>query len=333
MVLIITGACGFIGRHLLNEIKNTDLYSKVYTVDLQPLSLDSSYFSNERMSHEHLIWDIAVDNNYPTLNIDSNQQVDCIHLAALCKEPGYEWEEYFRVNDIGTRNVCRWVSNFNIRHIVYTSTMMVYQAGEQARYEESITAPDTAYGISKLLGERHILELTNSSNAKNAFTIRPGVVFGKGEQANYTRLVEALKRRRFAYIARKDTIKASIYVKELTHFIMWLLSAKNCSTKHEVFNFAYPDKLTIQRICHEVMDAFTIKKSYIPTVPYSLALLAGYFFEVLDATKMLRNSLHHRRVQKLYKSTDISVDKASTFGYKFSYSFAEALRDWSKEWP
>jgi len=42
--------------------------------------------------------------------------------------------------------------------------------------------------------------------------VRLGVVFGQWENGNYTHLYYALKKKRFAYIGRKTTIKGSNYV-------------------------------------------------------------------------------------------------------------------------
>ena len=41
----------------------------------------------------------------------------------------------------------------------------------------------------------------------------PGIVYGKGEHGNMTRLYWGQKKHYFVYTGRKDTIKACIYVK------------------------------------------------------------------------------------------------------------------------
>lgn len=48
--------------------------------------------------------------------------------------------------------------------------------------------------------------------------VRPGIVYGKGEHGNMTRLYRGQKKGYFFYAGRKDTIKACIYVKELVRF-------------------------------------------------------------------------------------------------------------------
>ena len=53
------------------------------------------------------------------------------------------------------------------------------------------------------------------------------MVFGKGENGNFTRLYWAIRGHKFAYPGRKDTIKACIYVKELVRFLLWKTEVKS----------------------------------------------------------------------------------------------------------
>ncbi len=139
---IITGGSGFIGTHLIYHLLATKRFNKLYVLDLkapQVVSPDVTY--------------VQCDIRQP-IAVDIAEQCDtCYHLAALCKEPGYEWDEYFETNYSGTVNVCDYAEKIGIKNIIFTSTMMVFQAGEKRNDEEALTAPDTAYGMSKLLAE------------------------------------------------------------------------------------------------------------------------------------------------------------------------------------
>jgi len=88
------------------------------------------------------------------INSNIEDKIDvCINLVALCKEPGYMWKEYFDTNYYGTKNIIEFAELNNIKKIIFTSTMMVFQACESRFSENDIKSPDTAYGISKLLAE------------------------------------------------------------------------------------------------------------------------------------------------------------------------------------
>ena len=312
---LITGGSGFIGTHLINHFLKERCFSKIIVLDLVPSNVADP-------SVEYVFCDIRKpipSEGLPPCDI-------CFHLAALCKEPGYDWNDYFVTNHEGTGNVIRLADEMSIRTIIFTSTMMVFRAGDERNAEDDTAAPDTAYGISKLLAELELKRWEAGSAENRLRIVRPGVVFGKGESANYTRLYYALKKRRFAYIGRKTTVKGSIYVKDLVRFLDFCRS-DTCG--HTLYNLAYPDPLTIEQICRAMYDVFGLK-GVIPVVPYRPALMLGYFFEYL-ALLGTRTGIHHRRIQKLYYSTDITADRAAASGFLLSYPLREALLDWRQD--
>lgn len=313
---IITGGSGFIGAHLIEYLNIHKKFDKIIVLDLQPMKRENTGIVEYRYCdiRQPITFDLPDDIS------------TCYHLAALCKEPGFEWQQYFETNYIGTQNVCNLATRLNILNIIFTSTMMVFQAGDKRNNENDLKAPDTAYGMSKLLAEHVLQESATSAPNHRIRIVRPGVVFGKGEGANYTRLYHALKKRRFAYIGRRSTVKGSIYVKDLVSFLDFISDDSFCDT---AYNLVYPEPTTIENICSAMCEVFGFS-SKIPTVPYKPALLAGYFFEVLDALGV-KTGIHHRRIQKLFYSTDISADRAMSTGFRLAYSLQEALRDWQQD--
>ena len=109
-----------------------------------------------------------------------------------------------------------FAEKWNIKKIVFTSSIAPYGAAEELKKETTLPTPNTAYGISKLVAEKIHEKWQNGDATHRQLTIvRPGVVLGKGENGNTTRLYWAIRGHKFAYPGRKDTIKACIYVKEL----------------------------------------------------------------------------------------------------------------------
>lgn len=315
MKCIIIGGSGFIGTHLQKKLIELNIFTDILIIDLvEP----KKNYSNVKYLHADIRKKI-------TINLDSQYTV-CFHLAALCKEPGFQWDDYFTTNHIGTINVCHWLEKNNIKNLIFTSTMMTFRAGEKYNNEESLTSPDTAYGISKLLAENYICRWHETDKNRRIINIRLGVVFGQWEKGNYTRLYYALKKHRFAYIGKKTTIKGSMYVKDVVDFILLTL---NDQADYDLYNLAYLQPTTIQEICESFKDTFGFN-GYIPTIPYRLALLMGYTFEFLSILG-LKTNIHHRRIQKLYQSTNISSERAYKIGFTPKFTLREALQDWKKD--
>ncbi len=312
---VITGGSGFIGTHLISLLKAKQAYDQVYVIDLKPPPAE----------FPDLTW-ISADIRQP-LKWNPDVRIDVIyHLAALCKEPGYEWEEYFTTNAEGTQQVVRWADLHDIRNIVYISTMMVFRAGEQRMTENSLTAPDTGYGISKLHGE-FILSGWAKQGNRRLRILRAGVVYGKGENGNFTKLYYALRKGLFVYIGKSSTVKGCIYVKDVADLVYFLAGDTH---PYQVYNGADPGEWTIREICEAFMDVFQFRR-IIPKVPYSLALAGGYFFEFLNHIGLLKSPVHHRRIQKLYYSTHMGAENLNSIGYKIRYPLKKGLEDWQKD--
>lgn len=312
---IVTGGSGFIGNHLVEFLLRSKRYNNIYILDTKSPQINDSSIKF-----------IHCDIRTPIVIHIPEYCGTCYHLAALCKEPGYDWDEYYVTNHVGTRHVCDFSDKLGVNNIIFTSTMMVFRASDERNHEEAITAPDTAYGMSKLLAEQVLQEWLARSKDRRMRIVRPGVVFGRGESANYTRLYYALKKRRFAYIGRKETVKGSIYVKDLVGFLDFVTRDDNSRV---VYNFVYPESITIEEVCRTMCEVFGFS-CRIPVVPYRLALIGGYFFEILAGVG-IKTSIHHRRIQKLYYSTNVSADPAKESGYKLAYSLKEAFNDWKKD--
>lgn len=313
--VIITGGSGFIGTHLIQFLLEADPSQKILILDVRP----------PKITHNQVEFRYCDLRN--TVTIDLNESyTTCYHLAAVCKEPGFEWDKYFQTNYIGTKNVCNWLNQNNIDNLIFTSTMMTFKAGEKQDTEISLTSPNTAYGTSKLLAEHTIREWQALNPNRRARMIRLGVVFGKWEEGNYTRLYYSLKKKRFAYIGKKTTIKGSIYVKDAVNFLLYLSTDNH---QYDLYNLAYQQPTSIEYICSSIQDAFGFKY-YIPTIPYNLALTLAYGFEILSLLG-LKTNIHHRRIQKLYQSTNISSDRAYSIGFSPRFTLKEALQDWRND--
>lgn len=312
--VIVTGGSGFIGTHLVKLLLSQSNVKTITILDLNPPQI-----WDPRVHYVH------VDLRHP-INYHPQSAVGvCFHLAALCKEPQYGWEDYFYTNHVGTQHLCEFAAREDIMTIVFTSTMMVYRAGDRRSKESDCTAPDTAYGISKLLAEA-ALEKWAAPGDRTLHIVRPGAVFGQGENGNFTRLHNALKTNRFAYVGRSSTRKACIYVTDLCRFLLFLAES---SEMRGTYNAAIPNPLTIREICDTFCKVFEFR-ALIPTVPFRLALLVGYCGDFAQSLGFI-TSLHHRRIEKLFYSTDIATDAMLHTGFRLAYSLAEGLVEWREQ--
>ena len=153
--------------------------------------------------------------------------------------------------------------------------------------------------------------------------VRPGVVYGKGEHGNFTRLYWGIRKRYFFYTGRRDTIKACIYVKELVRFIKYRM-IDNSYPGVDVFNCTFEPAYRIDEICETIMKATDIKR-HIMLIPSCLLMTAARILGPIGGKKI---GIHPARVKKLMISTNICGKKLAACGYKFYYTFEESIKDW-----
>ena len=248
------------------------------------------------------------------------------NLAAVHRTPGHPEYQYFETNIYGAENVTDFARKHGIKKILFTSSIAPYGAAEELKEETTLPTPNTAYGISKFIAEK-IHETWQAEDPKRQLTIvRPGVVYGKGEHGNFTRLYWGQRKRYFFYPGRKDTVKASIYVKELVRFMKYQMIDNDFSGA-DVFNCTFEPAYNIEQICREMQKATDMKR-FIPLIPGWVLVVFAVSLSPFGGMKW---GLHPARVKKLMTSSNICGKKLAASGYKFHYTLTESLRDWYED--
>lgn len=328
MNYIITGGTGFIGTHLTNLILEENPGANVYNLDIvepgtpNPVVKDykPAVVPGKKLGSTWISCDVR--NSINVLPFTPTSEDIIFNFAAVHRTPGHEDHEYFETNIRGAENVCAFAEKYGIKKIVFTSSIAPYGAAEELKEETTLPTPNMAYGISKLVAEKiHIIWQAKDAENRQLTILRPGVVFGHGENGNFSRLYKAIKFHKFAYPGRTDTIKACIYVKELVSFMLYRVRMHPHGV--ELYNCCYEPAYTIRHIV-ESMKKVTGMYVYIPEIPNWIIMPVATVIGALGAPM----GICPARVKKLQISTNISGKKLKESGYCFKWSFEEALMDW-----
>lgn len=324
MNYIIFGGSGFIGTHLIHLLKNECVKpgDKIFDLDIvmpgEEGVVPGVVEKNEGVEY------IRLDVRKP-IEFDFTPTADDVifNLAAVHRTPGHPDHEYFETNIRGAENVTAFAEKHNINKILFTSSIAPYGAAEELKEETTLPTPNTPYGISKLVAEK-IHQMWQVKDEKRELTIvRPGIVYGKGEHGNMTRLYRGMKGHYFMYTGRKDTIKACIYVKELVLFFKYRM-LDNSFPGTDIFNCTFEPAYNIEQICETMKNAAGLKYR-IPLIPGGLLMTAATILGPIGGKKV---GIHPARVKKLMVSTNICGKKLAACGYKFHYSFEDTFKDW-----
>lgn len=307
----VYGGSGFIGTHLVQQLLGQN--QKLVNLDINgPVDQDQKSF--------HFNCDVR----RPILEKSAKNTQTIFNLAAVHRTPGHLSEEYFETNILGAQNVCDFARENNINTIVFTSSIAVYGTYEEQKSEATLPMPDIPYGISKLNAEYiHKLWQKEDPTNRRLIIVRPGVVFGKYENGNFTRLINSLSKGHFFYPGRKDTRKGCIYVKDLVDLIINRTSEAKPGI--EIINASYHPSPELSKIVKTIKQ-LTKSKSHTITLPSKLLFMASWVLHRVFGLK----SFHSNRIKKLMISNDINGEKMISL-IKPKYGLELGVKDWLEE--
>jgi len=316
MNYLIFGGGGFIGAHLAKYIADQEVcVENIYSLDIN---------NKENVYSKYIYCDVRQPVDVEIAEISSSI---IFNLAAVHVTPGHADYEYFETNIWGAENVCNFARKNKINTIVFTSSIAPYGVSEDNKTETTLPLPNTPYGISKLTAEYiHKVWQAEDPGKRKLIIARPGVVFGKNEGGNFTRLYSSLKKGFFFYPGRKNTIKASVYVKDVIRILFdaSIYEAPGVVT----FNLTYFPAPSIEEICEAIAHVTKVKEPEIVVPPNTLKFAAGLLYSSAKILGKKFNGIHPDRVKKLMISTNISGEKLSNTRYRLRYNLEESITDW-----
>ncbi len=203
------------------------------------------------------------------------------HVAAKAGVWG-SYEDYFRANVVGTKNVLASCRNHGINRLVYTSTPSVVHSGgdvegvdESAPYAERFSAP---YPETKAIAEKMVLEADSPELATVA--LRPHLVWGPGDNNLVPRIVERQRTGALRLVGRGDKLVDSIFVDNAAdaHVLAAERLASDGACSGKAYFISQGEPWPIKDLINGILDA-----AGLPPVTRSvsprLAFIAGAVFE------------------------------------------------------
>jgi nucleoside-diphosphate-sugar epimerase len=219
--VLVTGASGFIGTHLMNHL--LALGYKVLNVDIQPPQLTQRTCWREASILNAEGFAAVVREFAPAF---------VVHLAAYASMEARSLDE-FMVNTEGTANVLRAVKMCPaVQRVVVTSSQHVRRPGSGLPAGDTDYVPYEFYGESKVLTEK----LTREAGLSCCWTIiRPTAVWGPFQPPLADGVWRVLKRGLYLHPANDPVLRSYGYVKNVVWQIERLLQAPAVQVSGRMF--------------------------------------------------------------------------------------------------
>jgi len=310
MKILLTGGSGFIGGHFQSVIPNDHLVN----LDLKdPLFDCHSTFVKGDI---RIIEDVR--------RAMAGNSIDLIiSLAAKHHDFGIGHDEYFDTNEEGTKVLCSVASEFDVKRIIFYSSVAVYGLREVVSNEELEPRPDSPYGSSKLAGEKVLHQWASEDPNRQVVIIRPTVVYGTNNVANMYNLIKQIDSGFYFHLGKATNIKSIAYVENLVKATLFLKDRMRPGVR--TYNYADEPQLS-SRIIGDTI-AYALSKKIHLNVPKWFGVMLGWPFDVMIKITGKNLPISSSRIKKLGTETHHSAKKIFQEGFKPQYSTIDGLKN------
>lgn len=277
--VVVTGANGFVGRHLCREL--VDRGWSVYGVDRLPPG--EGVLPDEM---EFCADDVLSSVGWARM-LDGADTV--VHLIAATHGAAKTTSEYAAVNVEGTRRVLEASVEAGVKRFVYLSSIKaVGEGGDLAYSEATPCCPEDAYGSTKRQAEIIVQELT-ANTSTTPIMLRPPALYGPGMKGNLLALLKLVDKATPLPLGCVRNARSMLYVGNLVSAITGTLECSDAVTG--VFHVVDDGEPVSTRELAVRLSALLGRRPLIVPVPIFILKLCGMLVGRTDITDRLTRSL------------------------------------------
>ena len=294
MKILVTGANGFIGSHLISVLSKNN---NIDALALVRYTTSPPQYSNV----EYVFGDILNTSAWQHKLEDVDVVVHTAGRAHIMLDTATDpLSEFRKINTDATITLANIASSFGVRRFVYVSSLKVhgeYTEAGRAFTNQSRFDPHDPYAISKCEAETELNKLNMTTNLETVI-IRPPLVYGTGVKGNFEKLMKVLTRKIPLPFAGIRNARSLVSLENLVDVICVCLNHPNAKNKA----FLVSDGVDLSTA--ELVNNLALSGGYngkIFTVPPSLL---KFFFKITR-----RESLHDRLCRSLVADISYTCDQ------------------------
>ena len=250
MKALVTGATGFIGRHVVRRLRARGDEVRALVrgddPDLAALGVEQILSTLEELDGV----------------VAACAGVECVmHIAA---RPGVwgGWEDFYSANVTGTGNVIAGCRVQRVQRLVFTSSpSVVFDNREHCGADESLPYPadyENYYSETKAMAERMVIDANDAS--LKTVSLRPHLVFGAGDRHLLPRLVERGRSGSLVQVGAGTNRVDLSYVEDVAeaHLLAADALARNATVPGSVYFISQGEPVVLWRWIGELLERLGI---------------------------------------------------------------------------
>ncbi len=316
--VLLTGATGFLGSHLLRKLhadgKHVIAYAR--TPDRarkQFADLPERFEVRQGDLHDMEAMGAAL------------QGVDAVVHVAGHVTDWDDYESFAKTNVEGTANVLMLAHEAGVKQFLHISSLGVFGDIDQDAFDENhmYRLSSDYYSNSKIYAEIFVRRYCTENRIPYGI-VRPGFIYGEGDNNFFPKLIENLEAGRAKYIGSRDNQVNTVYVGNVAALVGAMVG--NPSSFGETYNIGDPEPTTIHEFFESVCAALGIEPPT-KTVPKALALAPAALLEGVFRTLRMKSPppLTRKKVTFVARSRSVNASKAWALIGRQPYSAKEGL--------
>lgn len=262
--VLVTGAYGFIGSHLVKRLLDEGAQVSVLVRDY------SNHWRLKEKLHEVCVYKGDVADSLRVSHIVHTIKPDFIfHLAAYgVDRKDKQIHQAIKTNIIGTVNIVESAIGTGCEKVINLGSSSEYGYSDQKMSENMRPNPLDVYGSTKAAATILAHQIAKEGNL-NIVTIRPFNIFGEKEVPHklFSYVILQLLKDKEVKLSNGEQYRDYLYIEN--YIDGFILAAKNKNVKNDIFNMGSGQALPIKFYVQKLFQLIDLEK--IPlfgTIPY-----------------------------------------------------------------
>lgn len=317
---LVTGAAGFIGSHLTDELVKRGFKVRVLVKPGEPVKNIAGLIKQGTVE--------VVEGNLldkAALKRACRGVALIFHLAAKSDFSFVSYKPYYEINFIGTKNLVECAGKGLKRFVYYSTILASGLPGTRKPVDESFAGqPNNFYGESKRAAEDYLIGLYREKKFPVTI-IRPTTVYGPREVAVQYFLFKTIQDGKFVMIGNGKNLMSYVFVKNLVDATIDAASSAKALGQAYYINDKRPYSFgEVVRSVYEVMG----KKPGGWHIPFILALLGAAAYKLACDLLRMKPMIYPSRVKTMVLNYVYSVKKAEKdFAYQPKYNLEQGVKE------